>query len=876
TIPLASPAATGNAPREPNLAALGDLGKSLGLDDGEREIPTPEEAFRFSAEVSDAQHLRLLWQIAEGTYLYQEQVRIGLGGSGGVTLGDYTLPAPEIKKNAIRPDGSTGDLAVYHNQIDLTLPLRRATPEATAITLEVRYQGCAEAGVCYPPVTRRIDLALPALQPGAPGQPPAQPQPKSGIPASPAGDEALSEQDRIASTISGGNLWVIIPTFFGLGLLLSLTPCVFPMIPILSGIIAGHGTQISAGKGFTLSMVYVQAMALTYTAVGIATGLSGANLQAAFQDPWILSAFALVFVLLALSMFGFYDLQLPSRWQSKLTEVSNRQQGGSLIGVAVMGLLSALIVGPCVAPPLFGALIYIGQTGDALLGGIALYALSMGMGAPLLLIGTSAGRLLPRAGAWMDTIKAVFGVALLAVSIIMLERILPPALAMTLWGVLLISSAIYLGALQPLPVEASGWDRLWKGVGVVLLVYGSLMLVAPVDAAFLRASQQGVAGDGVVVGLLDADEQRFLASSEPEKVARGERMETAHRDYLITSQAFYEYEGAALNLQFATLVPHAAVRAVQASVVDVGRHQLLVSAVTFITVFTLVFSLLSARLNRIMSRISFFSRKALGSEQPMVEGGNQLLALEDWVKQFIRLVRKTREEMRLKYEFEVQESETLKRAIMETSLDSIITIDQDGRIVEINTTAEKVFGYLRHEAIGREFAGLLLDEESAARFPALWAGLRQGRAPADLRTEMTALGVGGKPFPAELAIKPLALHGRSMLTVYLRDITERKRAEQEILCLAKFPAESPSPVLRVNRSGVIIYANASSARLLEYWGCEEGQTLPPYWREQVGHVLGSGKVWEVDVAWGESIFSLLFTPVVDLDYVKIYGRDISA
>lgn len=402
---------------------------------------------------------------------------------------------------------------------------------------------------------------------------------------------------------------------------------------------------------------------------------------------------------------------------------------------------------------------------------------------------------------------------------------------------------------------------------------GYLMLVAPVDAAFLRASQQGVAGDGVVVGLLDADEQRFLASSEPEKVARGERMETAHRDYLITSQAFYEYEGAALNLQFATLVPHAAV---QASVVDVGRHQLLVSAVTFITVFTLVFSLLSARLNRIMSRISFFSRKALGSEQPMVEGGNQLLALEDWVKQFIRLVRKTREEMRLKYEFEVQESETLKRAIMETSLDSIITIDQDGRIVEINTTAEKVFGYLRHEAIGREFAGLLLDEESAARFPALWAGLRQGRAPADLRTEMTALGVGGKPFPAELAIKPLALHGRSMLTVYLRDITERKRAEQEILCLAKFPAESPRPVLRVNRSGVIIYANASSARLLEYWGCEEGQTLPPYWREQVGHVLGSGKVWEVDVAWGESIFSLRFTPVVDLDYVNIYGRDISA
>jgi thiol:disulfide interchange protein DsbD len=249
------------------------------------------------------------------------------------------------------------------------------------------------------------------------------------------------------------------------------------MIPILSGIIAGHGDQITTRKAFVLSLVYVLAMAITYTVAGVLAGLFGENLQAYFQNPWILSSFALVFVLLALSMFGFYDLQLPSSLQSRLTEVSNKQQGGSLFGVAIMGFLSALIVGPCVAPPLAGALIYIGQTGDALLGGLALFALSMGMGAPLIAIGTSAGKLLPRAGSWMDAVKAVFGVALLGVAIVMLERIIPAEVAMLLWGMLLIISAVYMGALRTLQIEASGWQKLWKGLGVVFLVYGALMLV---------------------------------------------------------------------------------------------------------------------------------------------------------------------------------------------------------------------------------------------------------------------------------------------------------------------------------------------------------------------------------------------------------------
>jgi thiol:disulfide interchange protein DsbD len=297
-------------------------------------------------------------------------------------------------------------------------------------------------------------------------------------PASAAADaEPIAEQDRIAAMLQRGSVWLIIGSFFGIGLLLAFTPCVFPMIPILSGIIAGQGRHITARKGFVLSLVYVLAMALTYTVAGVLAGLFGENLQAAFQNPWIIGLFAAVFVALSLSMFGFYELQLPSALQSRLSEISNRQEGGNLAGVAIMGLLSALIVGPCVAPPLAGALIYIGQTGDAVLGGLALFALSLGMGAPLIAIGTSAGKLLPRAGAWMDAIKAVFGVLMLAVAIYLLERVIPEALAMLLWGALLIVSGVFLGAFQHLPIEATGWRKLWKGLGVILVVYGALMLV---------------------------------------------------------------------------------------------------------------------------------------------------------------------------------------------------------------------------------------------------------------------------------------------------------------------------------------------------------------------------------------------------------------
>ncbi len=434
------------------------------------EILPPDEAYQLSAIVEDGDHLRLLWNIAEGTYLYHDKIELRLLDAQGVSIGDYVLPEPEVKPDSVRPDGSTGDVALYHEEIDLRVPLLRTHTAASEITLEAAYQGCAERGICYPPIRKQFQLSLPAISEAAA----AQTTPEE-IPAS--APAPVSEVDEITATLQAGSLLVILGVFFLFGLGLAFTPCIFPMIPILSGIIAGQGDKITTRKAFILSLVYVLAMALTYTFAGVLAGLFGGNLQATFQNPWILSGFAAVFVLLALSMFGFYDLQLPSSLQSKLTEISNKQQGGTLLGVAIMGLLSALIVGPCVAPPLAGALIYIGQTGDALLGGLALFALSMGMGAPLLAIGASAGKLLPRAGSWMDAVKAVFGVALLGVAILLLERIIPTDIAMLLWGILLIVSAIYMGALRHLEIEASGWQKLWKGLGVVFLVYGALMLV---------------------------------------------------------------------------------------------------------------------------------------------------------------------------------------------------------------------------------------------------------------------------------------------------------------------------------------------------------------------------------------------------------------
>ncbi|WP_462319886.1 protein-disulfide reductase DsbD [Halochromatium sp.] len=476
-------------------AQLSSGTQSLGFG-FEDDILPAEEAFQLDVAVEDPQTLALRWRIAPETYLYHDKIELALEDAEGVQLGAYELPPAEIKPDTVRPDGSIGDVAIYHGDVDLRVPLLRRSEAATSVTLVAKYQGCAERGICYPPVTDRVTLDLPPAVTTVALSEPVQPEAgeegaasvtgpdagsvtgsDTGSDTDSAAPERVSEQDQIAARLAETGIFGAVAIFFVLGLLLAFTPCVFPMIPILSGIIAGQGDQITTRKAFFLSLAYVLAMALTYAIVGVIAGLFGANLQATFQNAWVLAAFAAIFIALSLSMFGFYDLQLPSSLQTKLTQLSNKQQGGTLTGAAIMGALSALIVGPCVAPPLMGALIFIGKTGDAVLGFFALLGLGLGMGAPLLAIGTSAGKLLPRAGAWMDSVKAVFGVLLLAVAILLVERVIPAAFAMVLWALLLISSGVYLGALTQHGPQASGWSKLWKALGVALLVYGVLMLV---------------------------------------------------------------------------------------------------------------------------------------------------------------------------------------------------------------------------------------------------------------------------------------------------------------------------------------------------------------------------------------------------------------
>ncbi|MEW5756772.1 MAG: protein-disulfide reductase DsbD [Pseudomonadota bacterium] len=459
---------------QPAAASFGDtlkgLGQNLGLGTAEPEFLEPDQVFQYSAEVVDAHTLRAHFEIKEGYYLYRDKFQFTIKDAAGVTILTTDSPAGKFKH-----DEYFGEMEVYLHDMDFTLALERESLGETPLTLEARYQGCAEAGLCYPPITNVSSVILPATD-TARGTTPV-------VTAATGSAPPLSEQDQLAQSLAGGSKLLTIATFFGLGLLLAFTPCVFPMIPILSSIIVGQGEHITTRKAFTLSVVYVLAMALTYTIAGVFAGMFGQNLQAAFQNPWILGTFSAVFVALALSMFGFYDLQLPNSLQSRLTAMSNSQQGGTLAGTAIMGFLSALIVGPCVAPPLAGALIYIGQTGDAVLGGTALFALSLGMGAPLLAIGASAGKLLPRAGHWMNNVKAVFGVMLLAVAIWMLERIIPAPLTLALWAGLLIGSAIYLGALEPVGHDATGWRKFWKGIGLVMLIYGSLLLIGAASGA---------------------------------------------------------------------------------------------------------------------------------------------------------------------------------------------------------------------------------------------------------------------------------------------------------------------------------------------------------------------------------------------------------
>ncbi|MDX2457165.1 MAG: protein-disulfide reductase DsbD [Gammaproteobacteria bacterium] len=471
---LPAPAVTSG--NNQTLQALNAFSDNLGLGANDDEFLDPDIAFQADIIEASPTLLVVRWLIAEGYYLYRDKLSIQISDGEGVTAGPIETPAGEVKH-----DEFFGDVEVFHNEVQARVPLVRTSGNAADISIQLGYQGCAEAGICYPPIKKQIPVTLAAYDPD--NLPAATTRPAGTT--SDKADMSLNStsQDDFARVLKESSLWWAIVFFFGAGVLLAFTACMYPMIPILSSIIVGQGQTVTTGKAFLLSLFYVEGMAVTYAIIGVVSAQLGAGVQAFFQNPWILTGFALVFVALALSMFGFFNLQLPASMQAKLSASSNRMKGGTLLGVFVMGILSALIVGPCAGPVLIGALLYTSQSGDYLTGALAMFALGNGMGAPLLVIGASGGKLLPRAGGWMDTVKAVFGVILLGVAIVMLERILPGPVTLIMWALLLIIPAIYMRALDALPEGISGWYRLWKGLGIAMLVYGIILIVGATTGA---------------------------------------------------------------------------------------------------------------------------------------------------------------------------------------------------------------------------------------------------------------------------------------------------------------------------------------------------------------------------------------------------------
>jgi thiol:disulfide interchange protein DsbD len=468
---------SGNTTGDSALAVLQALGQDLGLDD-EAEILHPDQAFLLSARLDANNIVQTNILLAQDIYLYRDKIKVALVSGDGHAIGPISVPRGKMKD-----DEFFGPTEVIYEQVNLAIPLISDANASNRIQLSYSYQGCVEDRICYPPITKYLDIDASSGLIQVVDQLDTANKAATGLPAISAGTGAnsapVSEQDQFTSFLKDKSLLVIIGLFFVAGIGLTFTPCVFPMIPILSSIIAGQGESVTTSRAFVLSLVYVLAMAVTYAVAGAIAGYYGSefNIQIWFQDPIILSVFAAIFVLLALSMFGFYDLQIPAAIQSRLTAISNSQQGGTLIGVGLMGIFSAIIVGPCITAPLVGALFYITQTQDWQLGGLALFALGMGMGMPLLLIGTSAGNILPRAGAWMDAVKSAFGIVLLAVAIWLLERFLPGAVIMVLIAALMISTAVYMGALDSLNELASGWRRLSKSLGLLILIYGIAYLI---------------------------------------------------------------------------------------------------------------------------------------------------------------------------------------------------------------------------------------------------------------------------------------------------------------------------------------------------------------------------------------------------------------
>ena len=452
------------------------------------EFLDPEQAFKITAELNSSRTVLLHWEIAKGYKLYRDKVTVG------VESGKADLKAPVLPKGITITDSSTNEkIAIYHDRLNVDVPLVKAD---SPFTLSVVYQGCAEDGLCYPPVTKlfKVDPSRPGLlvadgeQADAPAPVPAsngaveagKPAPAAPLAVDSAAPSKAGAADNDLSlataTLAGGSLWKISLAFLAFGLLLSFTPCVLPMVPILSSIIVGEG-DVTRRRSFLMALAYCLGMALVYTSLGVAAGLAGEGLAGALQKPWVLVLFALLLVLLSLSMFDVYQLQLPTALQSKLGKASGGLKRGRFFGVFFMGALSALIVGPCVAAPLAGTLVYISQTRDVLLGGLALFSMAMGMSVPLLLVGLSAGSLLPKAGAWMIGVKYVFGLLLIAVAVWMVSPILPAPAVMLAWGAFAILCAVFLGVFDASAAKPTIALRFGKTFGLVLFVVGLLELV---------------------------------------------------------------------------------------------------------------------------------------------------------------------------------------------------------------------------------------------------------------------------------------------------------------------------------------------------------------------------------------------------------------
>jgi thiol:disulfide interchange protein DsbD len=409
----------------------------------------PEQAFRFSARAASGE-VEVTFAIADGYYMYRDKFRFAASGNPAVKLGPAQLPA-----GARHKDEFFGEVETYRRQVRIRIPAQGDG----RFDLTVVSQGCADVGVCYVPMESKASLQLAAA--GA-AEPPRF---------------SLFASDTEIARLFEGNAALVLAGFFLFGVLLTFTPCVLPMIPILSAIVAGEGKNLNKARGLVLSLSYVLGMALAYAIAGVAAAYSGSLIAAALQNAWVLGAFALVFVALALSMFGFYELRLPGFLHHRLHSAHQRLRGGQIASVAAMGVLSAVIVSPCVAAPLAGALLYISQTRDVVLGGAALFAMALGMGVPLIAVGVSEGALLPKAGAWMEGVRRFFGVLLLAVAIWIVSPVIAPMAQLLAWGGLFIGSAVFLRAVDPLPAGASGWWRLWKAVGIMALVAGVAMLV---------------------------------------------------------------------------------------------------------------------------------------------------------------------------------------------------------------------------------------------------------------------------------------------------------------------------------------------------------------------------------------------------------------